>query len=350
MKLRIHREHWIFTIVVLLVWSVLMRLVFIIDMNNKRQQAKELLEYQGRMLASNIMMTWLWNTSFDGVYVYENNDIKPNMFLDESDRVLVTDNGDSLIRVSHGMMGRHIGDISNSSPFIQVSVPSTTPLNPHEPLSEWDKLALERFKQGELEIIDTPQSVENNDDLRYMLPLYAQSSCLSCHDQQGYQEGSLMGGLKITLLSQPFQEWYQSEAIHLIQLLIGVWLIGCVGIIVTMSSISRRLHAQAKFNKFEGVLEMAGTAAHELNQPLQIISGYAELITMLDCSDHDTIREMLGEIRNNVIRLSTITRKLNNITRYETIELSDSGRIVDLNRAADDTETGVIPGTPVDTH
>ena len=93
--------------------------------------------------------------------------------------------------------------------------------------------------------------------------------------------------------------------------------------------------------KFEGVLEMAGSAAHELNQPLQIISGYAELISILDTDDRQTTLDMMKAIRENVLRLSAITRKLNGITRYETIELTTKDRIIDLDKAA--SATGPIP-------
>lgn len=84
--------------------------------------------------------------------------------------------------------------------------------------------------------------------------------------------------------------------------------------------------------KMAGVLEMAGAVCHELNQPLQVISGYVEML-LDDPSEDDGDERILNIIREQVVRMSRITRKLNNITRYETKKYLEC-RIIDIDRAA----------------
>ena len=91
-------------------------------------------------------------------------------------------------------------------------------------------------------------------------------------------------------------------------------------------------------DRFQGVIEMAGAACHELNQPLQAIAGYSELLTM-QLEPGTQAYDMAMEIKNESARMGQITRKLNNITRYETIDYFEGSRIIDIEKATK-TEKG----------
>ena len=82
--------------------------------------------------------------------------------------------------------------------------------------------------------------------------------------------------------------------------------------------------------KLQGVVEMAGAAAHELNQPLQIISGYAELLLF----EKDSIEDITKKIREEVARMGRITWSLTNITRYETKDYINGVKIVDIQKSS----------------
>ena len=82
------------------------------------------------------------------------------------------------------------------------------------------------------------------------------------------------------------------------------------------------------------MMEMAGAACHELNQPLQAISGYSELL-MMEIDRNNPLYEMINEIKNESTRMGKITRKLNNITRYETTDYIIGKKIIDINKASE---------------
>lgn len=57
------------------------------------------------------------------------------------------------------------------------------------------------------------------------------------------------------------------------------------------------------------VLKEAGTLCHQLNQPIQCVSGYTELI-MMDLAKDDPIFDRLSAISTQVQRMANISRQL----------------------------------------
>ena len=84
--------------------------------------------------------------------------------------------------------------------------------------------------------------------------------------------------------------------------------------------------------KLQGVIEMAGAACHELNQPLMTISGYCELLMMF-MKEEDPYYEKVKIIDEQIHRMGEITGKIMNIKRYETTEYLDQ-TIIDIERAS----------------
>ena len=81
---------------------------------------------------------------------------------------------------------------------------------------------------------------------------------------------------------------------------------------VTISDISWRKRAEAdRLNKekLQGVIETAGAVCHELNQPLQSVIGYSQLLTM-GLSEADPLMEKIKKIEGQVNRMAAITKKL----------------------------------------
>jgi PAS domain S-box-containing protein len=113
------------------------------------------------------------------------------------------------------------------------------------------------------------------------------------------------------------------------------------GVIEAPLDISVRKQAEeARYHheKIRGVLEMAGAICHEMNQPMQIISGYSEMLLM-NISESDPIHTKLDTINKQVHRMATITRKLMKIKDYETQDYAGFSRIIDINKSSGkDTE------------
>nr|NJM03578.1 GAF domain-containing protein [Desulfobacula sp.] len=102
--------------------------------------------------------------------------------------------------------------------------------------------------------------------------------------------------------------------------------------IATFTDLSqRRAGEKEKFEKerLQGVLEMAGAVCHEINQPLQAILGYSELLLMGPGSRAIEKREV-HSIKSQATRLGRITKKLSGITHYRTVDYPGNTKIIDI--------------------
>jgi PAS domain S-box-containing protein len=98
----------------------------------------------------------------------------------------------------------------------------------------------------------------------------------------------------------------------------------------------RLLDAQQKLQLSEKqalVAELAGAAAHELNQPLTSIIGYTQLIQRQSPKDAPHLRAA-GIILSEAERMAGIVKKIGRITKYETTDYVGGAKMLDLDRAA----------------
>jgi PAS domain S-box-containing protein len=115
--------------------------------------------------------------------------------------------------------------------------------------------------------------------------------------------------------------------------------IATVGI---FSDLRERLHmeerlasAQEKLavsEKQAVAIELAGAAAHELNQPLTSVMGYTQVL-MRKLGPDDVHQASLRTILEEADRMAAIVRKLGSLTRYETKSYVGGAQIIDLDRS-----------------
>jgi PAS domain S-box-containing protein len=122
--------------------------------------------------------------------------------------------------------------------------------------------------------------------------------------------------------------------------------IGSVGVFTDVREKLRmeaRLHrAQEELREQEKSLalaELAGTTAHELNQPLTGVIAYAELL-MKQLSADSPLTIAAEIILSESERMANIVKKIGKITRYETRSYLGDTKILDLDKAAPDSAEG----------
>lgn len=80
------------------------------------------------------------------------------------------------------------------------------------------------------------------------------------------------------------------------------------------------------------LVALAGTTAHELNQPLTSVMGYSELLKR-KVKEGDASWRAIDIIHREAERMAEIVRKIGKITRYETKAYIGDQQIVDLDKA-----------------
>jgi len=118
--------------------------------------------------------------------------------------------------------------------------------------------------------------------------------------------------------------------------------VGSVGILTDLRD---RLRMEARLTEAQEELrarekqaliaELAGAAAHELNQPLTSVLGYAELIRRR-ADDPASVHSATAILLSEAERMAEIVRKIGRITRYETKSYVGSSKILDLERSSEE--------------
>jgi len=86
--------------------------------------------------------------------------------------------------------------------------------------------------------------------------------------------------------------------------------------------------------KQAAIAELSGATAHELNQPLTSILGYAELLTKRVLSEDEKVRKAVETINQEAERMAEIVKKISHVSSYHTKDYVGRARIIDLERAS----------------
>jgi len=105
------------------------------------------------------------------------------------------------------------------------------------------------------------------------------------------------------------------------------------GTLLDITERKRVEEERRRYEKLQGVLEMAGTICHEMNQPMQIISGYSDML-LTNISENDPIKGKIETIRKQIDRMAAITQKLMNIKNFESQDYAGFGRIININKCS----------------
>jgi PAS domain S-box-containing protein len=95
------------------------------------------------------------------------------------------------------------------------------------------------------------------------------------------------------------------------------------------------------------LMALAGTTAHELNQPLTSVLGFAELLKRKLKTDDEAYKRV-DTIFREAERMKEIVKKIGKITRFELKSYVGESQILDLERTSDEAEEGALekPSAP----
>ena len=108
------------------------------------------------------------------------------------------------------------------------------------------------------------------------------------------------------------------------------------GVRSALLDITSRKQAQAAKEqkvRLEAMIETAGAACHELNQPLQALAIQVELLRQQLANDTKALAR-IEDLMSQLNRMAQITHQLQSVTQYETTDYMGHARILDLDKAS----------------
>jgi signal transduction histidine kinase len=213
---------------------------------------------------SQILITRAWNSSHGGVYVPVTEKTKPNPYLTDSLRDIVTTEGIKLTKINPAYMTRQIAEINKSQNDLQFHITSINPIRPGNKADAWETKALLSFENGTQDVLE----LVKNDSLsqyRYIAPLVTEKSCLKCHAFQGYKVGDIRGGISISFPSAIYTENQKRQLFHLFIAHLLILFAGLTGIYWYYRASNRFFTIIAQKNR---ELEADGNLLRQTNKDL----------------------------------------------------------------------------------
>ncbi|GAB6146128.1 c-type heme family protein [Desulfocicer niacini] len=277
-----------------------------------------------------------WNAMHGGVYVPITPETAPNPWLVDPLRDLVSENGLLLTKINPSYMTRQVHEIARTTDNMWGHITSLNPIRPGNKADDWEVLALSQFTKGAPEV----SSVEIWDGrpfMRLMSPLKTEESCLKCHAVQGYELGDIRGGISVAVPLAPYFDILKPTMFTLFLVHCFAWGLGVFAAFAGVNILEKRIRyrlereeALGREENIQGRMEMAATVGHELNQPLQIISGNVDLLLM-DIAIDTPHGKKLTTIKDQIQRMGDITRKILTITQQESLQYPQ-GKIIPITK------------------
>jgi nitrogen-specific signal transduction histidine kinase len=89
--------------------------------------------------------------------------------------------------------------------------------------------------------------------------------------------------------------------------------------------------------KLDAVCKLAGAMAHELRQPLQVLTSCLTLVSD-KVPDDAGIKEDYATMKESCMRMNSIIEKINHLTRYKTKHYIQNLRILDIEESAGESD------------
>jgi PAS domain S-box-containing protein len=210
-----------------LLWLLLLLLSFLWNIQITRKNTATLAFNKSEAFFNQIVLTRSWNSVHGGVYVPVTDETQPNPYLKTILRDIESNDGLKLTQINPAYMTRQIAEINQEKKQVHFHITSLDPIRPANQADKWESEALTSFEQGNKDYF----ALVKNDSaqlFRYMAPLITDSTCLSCHAQQGYKIGDIRGGISVSFPAEPYlkSQTYQIlnlAAAHLLILLAGLF-------------------------------------------------------------------------------------------------------------------------------
>ncbi len=170
-----------------------------------------------------------WVAGLGGIYAPQTDATPPNPHLKVPEREITTPSGKALTLINPAYMTRLVHEMGKEKTGIQGHITSLNPIRPENIADAWETQALRKFEEGATEVAEL-QMFAGEIHMRYMAPLVTEMGCLKCHQYQGFEVGSIRGGISISVPMEPLWTIARPHKLSMAAGICLIWLIGLLAI------------------------------------------------------------------------------------------------------------------------
>ncbi len=230
-----------------------------------------------------------WVAGLGGVYAPQTDATPPNPHLKALEREVTTPSGKALTLINPAYMTRLVHEMGKDNSGIQGHITSLNPIRPENMADEWETRSLRKFEAGASEAAEL-QMLDGEIHLRYMAPLVTEKGCLKCHQYQGFEIGSVRGGISISVPMVPL--WAMARP-HKMAMAGGIGLVRLFGLLA-ISFGGRLLSARVRDR------EMANAKLEKKNLALANAKAESELLAKQAVAASDAKSQFLANMSHEI--------------------------------------------------
>lgn len=331
-----------FLIPFVIVLSILFFSILLWAKKSHDENLASILKENAVTLFNQIIITRLWNAQHGGVYVEVTPDTPPNPYLEDPRRDIISIDGRHYTKINPAYMTRQLSEITMQKQGYKFRIISLNPVNPLNVPDDWERKALKKFETNE-KVIENGEILQYNGErvFRYIAPLKTETPCLKCHARHGYSYGDIRGGISIIM---PMERYDSLHSMGFRKTIISLLAMASLSIIfvvvvtfIASKKISFAIEKDIEKEKLSAILEMAGATAHEMRQPLTIVSSFIDLFKQKIRQGESLPDEDIEIISSQCERMDNIIKKMLNITEYRTKDYIMGTKIIDFAESSKNT-------------
>jgi signal transduction histidine kinase len=332
------------------VWLFIVTLSLFISVFLEVEKTEEIIKSMAESTFGRDRAYRLWATHHGGVYVPVTSTTRPNEKLNNiKERDITTPSGRKLTLMNPAYMMRQFYKRFSHLSEIHGHITSLKLKNEINKPDSWEKEALSAFEDGASHY-EGYQESKGVTYFRYMEPLSTSKGCLKCHEEDGYKEGDVRGGVSVKVNVDKLSATSNEIVLFLVLGHIAMALLGAYFIISSIRRLKsihneglklqeEKIALQEKLinitrARVDDIEKMVKITSHDLRVPLFNIEGFSHELQNLSNLTHDNskeIDEFTEVIDKNVSLINSIVTSINSYCKdVEKIELE----LVDVNLVA----------------
>lgn len=211
---RISRRYFIITTATIV---VVFALLYFWVAHQQRRLIMAQVEKQAVILHKQLTLTRQWVSNHNYILVAGDQRDEASHFLENptvSDKA-----GTVYTKITPAMLTRHLSEFARKESLYQFNLTNIDGLNPDNQPDPFEADAIRGFRRGRTDGVSRVETRGQQALFRYAAPLYISQSCLTCHQQQGFEVGDIGGCISVLI---PFESTRTAIARNNLSLLAGM--------------------------------------------------------------------------------------------------------------------------------